>query len=61
LAGHDHHPAAGDAKAVPDEVETFLTGTRHSYDLERVLATVLFTDIVGSTGHADRLGDRAGP
>ena len=58
LAGRDHHPAAGDAEAVLDEVEAFLTGARHAYDPDRVLATVLFTDIVGSTEHAARLGDR---
>jgi class 3 adenylate cyclase len=40
-------------------VEEFLTGTRPVFDDDRVLATVLFTDIVGSTEHATRLGDRA--
>jgi class 3 adenylate cyclase len=42
-----------------DEIEEFLTGHRRPHEPERVLATVLFTDIVGSTGHAARLGDRA--
>jgi class 3 adenylate cyclase len=42
-----------------DLVEEFLTGRRPRHEPERVLATVLFTDIVGSTGHAARIGDRA--
>ena len=48
----------GDSDAVVDEVEEFLTGNRHVPDTDRVLATVLFTDIVGSTEHAAQLGDR---
>jgi class 3 adenylate cyclase len=40
-----------------DEVEEFLTGRRREEPSDRVLATVLFTDIVGSTEHASRLGD----
>ena len=39
-------------------IEEFLTGARHRQDPARVLATVLFTDIVGSTQQARRLGDR---
>jgi class 3 adenylate cyclase len=42
-----------------DTVEQFLTGTRSEHDIDRVLATVLFTDIVGSTERASALGDRA--
>jgi hypothetical protein len=42
----------------PDVIEVFLTGVRRSADPTRVLATVLFTDIVGSTQQASRLGDR---
>jgi class 3 adenylate cyclase len=42
-----------------DDVEEFLTGRRPQGDFGRVLATVLFTDIVDSTGHASRLGDGA--
>ena len=42
-----------------DEVEEFLTGTRPAPAQDRVLATVLFTDIVGSTPTAARLGDEA--
>jgi class 3 adenylate cyclase len=41
-----------------DEIEEFLTGVRHGPTLDRVLATVLFTDIVGSTERAAQLGDR---
>ena len=58
LAGEDHLPWVGDADAVLDEVQEFLTGTRSSEESNRVLATVLFTDIVASTEHAARLGDR---
>jgi class 3 adenylate cyclase len=41
-----------------DQIETFLTGVRHTAPPTRILATVLFTDIVDSTGQANRLGDR---
>jgi class 3 adenylate cyclase len=44
---------------VVDEVEEFLTGERHAPEPDRMLATVLFTDIVGSTERAAALGDRA--
>jgi class 3 adenylate cyclase len=40
-----------------EDVEEFLTGRRPAGEIDRVLATVLFTDIVGSTEHASRLGD----
>ncbi len=43
-----------------DEVEEFLTGVRPLREIDRVLATVLFTDIVGSTEHIARVGDKAG-
>jgi class 3 adenylate cyclase len=59
LAGQDHFPWVGDSDAVLDEVEEFLTGVRHANEPDRVLATVLFTDIVGSTEHASALGDHA--
>jgi class 3 adenylate cyclase len=59
LAGEDHLPWVGDSDAVLDEVEEFLTGVRSVPEANRVLATVLFTDIVGSTQHAARLGDRS--
>jgi class 3 adenylate cyclase len=58
LLGEDHFPWTGDADAVLDEVEEFLTGARHGPELDRMLATVLFTDIVGSTERAVELGDR---
>src|SRR5438874_2736257 len=59
LPGNDHLPWVGDQDAVLDEVQEFLTGMRPIADIDRVLATVLFTDIVGSTETAARLGDRA--
>jgi class 3 adenylate cyclase len=59
LAGQDHFPWIGDAAAVLNEVEEFLTGVRHVAEPDRVLATVLFTDIVGSTERASDLGDDA--
>jgi len=59
LEGQDHLPWVGDQDVVLDEIEEFLTGVRHGPDLDRVLATVLFTDIVGSTEQASELGDRA--
>ncbi len=58
LAGIDHVPWVGDADAVLDACEEFLTGTPPArVDVDRVLATVLFTDIVGSTERATQLGD----
>jgi class 3 adenylate cyclase len=58
LPGADHLPWVGDQDAVLDEIEEFLTGVRPIRDADRVLATVLFTDIVGSTERAVELGDR---
>jgi class 3 adenylate cyclase len=57
LAGDDHVPWI-DADQVVDEVEEFVTGVRPAPEPDRVLATVLFTDIVGSTEQAAALGDR---
>jgi class 3 adenylate cyclase len=57
--GEDHIPFLGDSDAVVDEVEEFVTGTRPAPEVDRVLATVLFTDIVGSTERQAALGDRA--
>jgi class 3 adenylate cyclase len=51
-------PWGADEDAILDEVEEFLTGVRHDPEPDRVLATVLFTDIVGSTEKAAALGDR---
>ena len=58
LPGADHLWWAGDVDGLLDEVEEFLTGARRGADPDRVLATVLFTDIVGSTERAVELGDR---
>jgi class 3 adenylate cyclase len=44
---------------VADEIEEFLTGSRPEIEPDRVLSTVLFTDIVDSTRRANELGDRA--
>jgi class 3 adenylate cyclase len=57
LVGDDHVPWIR-ADEVVDEVEEFLTGVRRGPESDRVLATVLFTDIVGSTERAVDLGDR---
>jgi len=58
LASSDSVPWGDIADTVVDEIEEFLTG-RRSGTVDRVLATVLFTDIVDSTGRAAALGDRA--
>jgi class 3 adenylate cyclase len=58
LTGDGHWPWITDPDEVVDELEEFLTGERHERDPDRVLATVLFTDIVGSTERATALGDR---
>lgn len=58
LEGVDHYPAVGDIKSITGEVEEFLTGHRHEQPPDRVLATVLFTDIVDSTRRAAELGDQ---
>jgi class 3 adenylate cyclase len=58
LPGEDHTPWVGDTEPLVGEVEEFLTGIRHLPDDDRVLATVLFTDIVSSTERAGRLGDQ---
>jgi pimeloyl-ACP methyl ester carboxylesterase/class 3 adenylate cyclase len=58
LPGVDHIPFVGDSDSVLDEIEAFLTGVRSAPEADRVLATVLFTDIVGSTELASRFGDR---
>jgi class 3 adenylate cyclase len=58
LPGDEHLIWAGDVDAVVDEVEEFLTGRRPVHEPDRILATVLFTDIVGSTERATEIGDR---
>jgi class 3 adenylate cyclase len=58
LPGEDHLPWVGDQDAILDPVEEFLTGSPPALAAERVLATVLFIDIVGSTTLAAEMGDR---
>ncbi len=57
LSGQEHMPWLGDRNAVLDEVEKFLTGSHRVHEPERVLATVLFADIVGSTEQVAAMGD----
>jgi len=60
LSGTDHLPFVGEnSDLILDEMEHFLTGETSPPSVERVLATVVFTDIVGSTAKAQTLGDRA--
>jgi class 3 adenylate cyclase len=60
LPGENHlfidEPAI--VQRMADEIEEFLTGTRQDFESDRVLATVMFTDIVDSTRRAAELGDR---
>jgi len=58
LDGVDHWPGVGDIKSITGEIEEFRTGQRHEHAVDRVLATVLFTDIVDSTRRATELGDQ---
>jgi class 3 adenylate cyclase len=58
LPGEDHFWFSGDSDAILAEMEEFLTGVRPSPPVDRVLATVMFTDIVDSTRRAAALGDR---
>ena len=58
LPGADALPYVGDADALLDVIQEFLTGAHGTPDPDRSLATVLFTDIVGSTQKAGQLGDR---
>ena len=57
LEGTDSLFSVGDVDSLIGEIEEFLTGARHVREPDRVLATVLFTDIVGSTERAAELGD----
>ena len=59
LPGDDHIYWFDDGGALLGHVEQFLTGKRHAHETERVLATVLFADIVASTERAVALGDRS--
>ncbi len=57
LAGIDHIPWIGPNEILA-EIQEFVTGTRPEVEVDRVLATVLFTDVVGSTARAAEIGDR---
>jgi class 3 adenylate cyclase len=57
-ADENHVPWVGATGELLDAVEEFLTGSQHRPEPNRMLATILFTDIVGSTDSAMRLGDR---
>ena len=59
LPGADHIPFMGDVDALLNEVREFLTGERAAPEIDRVLATILFCDIVDSTARAAEIGDRA--
>ena len=56
----DHSPCVGDSNSILGEIKTFLTGQRRDIETEnnRVLATILFTDIVEATKWLVELGDR---
>jgi class 3 adenylate cyclase len=58
LPGRDYLPWVGDQEALVNEVAAFVTGSRPPAEPDRVLLTVLFTDVVDSTGALARLGDR---
>jgi len=57
LPGMDHIPFYGDGDGYAEEIEEFLTGARQAPVSDRILTTVMFTDIVGSTERAATLGD----
>ncbi len=59
LPGADHAPFVGDAESVLQAIEEFLPATAGAVGQERVLSTVLFTDVVGSTERAVSRGDAA--
>ena len=58
LPGGDHFAHTEDANAILDEVQKFLTGARHNPEPDRMLATVMFTDIARATERAVEMGDR---
>jgi class 3 adenylate cyclase len=58
VPGVDYSPFVGDSGPILEEIEEFITGVRPVHEPDRVLATVLFTDIVGSTERAAEVGDR---
>ncbi|MDE5442265.1 alpha/beta fold hydrolase [Bradyrhizobium sp. CSA207] len=57
LSGQDHFISAGDHDSVACEIDEFLTGSRAHVERDRILATVMLTDIVDSTKRASELGD----
>ncbi|HEV7918902.1 MAG TPA: adenylate/guanylate cyclase domain-containing protein, partial [Solirubrobacterales bacterium] len=60
IPGADNLPLALECRSfIAEEIEEFVTGARRTTPIDRVLSTVLFTDIVGSTRRASELGDRA--
>ncbi len=59
VTGVDHFPWIGDSDSILDEVEHFVTGRWHQAEPDRILATVLFTDIVDSTRQLAKHGDRS--
>lgn len=59
LPGGDHWWWVGDANSIIEEIQEFITGQRHVPEPDRVLKTLLFTDIVASTEQATRLGDHS--
>jgi class 3 adenylate cyclase len=59
LEGDENMYSLGDSEGLVGEIEEFLTGERHEREPDRMLATVLFTDICGSTERAARMGDRS--
>jgi class 3 adenylate cyclase len=59
LPGDDHIPWVGDADGLLDIVEEFLTGAPATRPVDRQLTSLLFTDLVDSTGRLSRVGDRA--
>lgn len=59
MEGIDHNILAGNTDLILEEIEEFLTGVRPTPVFDRVLATVMFTDVVDSTSRASEMGDRA--
>ena len=58
LPGVDHIPFVGESDRIVQEMEQFLTGSRSAPVIDRVLATVLMSDVVDSTAQASNLGDQ---
>ncbi|MCP5073899.1 MAG: adenylate/guanylate cyclase domain-containing protein [Rhodobacteraceae bacterium] len=59
LPGDDHFPWVGDVDALTGEIQQFVTGETQSQKTSRILASILFTDIVASTDLAQRVGDQS--